>query len=146
MAVGAIIAIVGGVLGAVSSQQKGQASARQSEFEASVSEQQATSQRQVAAAEEADFRRSQDRVLGDRRAALGASGIDPSTGSPLLATGDFAAEVELNALRIREGGELRANRLEQEAVLKRQAGKNAQTGGLFGAGSSLLSGFGKAFG
>ena len=146
MAVGAIVAIVGGVLGAVSSQQKGQAASSQANFEANVRNQQAAQERKVAAAEEADFRRSQARALGDRRAGLGASGIDPSTGSPLLATGDFAAEVELNARRIREGGELRATRLEQEAVLKRQAGANAKTGGLFGAGSSLLSGFGQAFG
>ena len=117
-----------------------------SDFEAAVLRQQAERERQVAAAGEDDFRRAQRRFLGQRRAELGASGVDISTGTPLIAIGDFAAETELQAMRIREGGEASATRLEQQAGLSnlqarmnRLAGKSAAKRGLFKAGSSLLS-------
>jgi hypothetical protein len=132
-------------LGAVSSIKAGQAANKQAKFEAGIQQQQAARERQVAAGTESDFRRRQSRLQAQRRAALGASGVRSGTGSPLLAAGDFAAEVELAALRIREGGEIRSTRLEQQAELTRRAGRNVRTRGFFRAGSSLLSGVGQAF-
>ena len=76
---------------------------------------------------------------------MGASGVDPATGSPLLVSEDIAGEVELQAQRIRAGGEVRATRLEQQAQLSRLQGRQAQTGGFLRAGSLLLSGAGRTF-
>lgn len=115
-----------------------------SKYQSTVQRQQADRERQIAAAQEEDFRRRQSRLMAARRAAGGASGLDTSTGSPLLASEDFAAETELQALRIRSGGETRATRLEQQAALTRAGGRNAQTAGFIGAGSSLLSGAGRS--
>ena len=144
MATGAIIAAA--ALGAVAAQQQGQAANDQAQFSATINEQQAAKEREVAAGKEEDFRSLNSRLFAERRAGLGAAGVAQATGSPLLAAGDFAAEVELQALRIREGGEVNASRLEQQAELTRKAGKNAQTQGFFRAGSSLLSGAAQAFG
>ena len=138
--------IVGSALQAVGAIQEGQAERSQANLQARILEQQATSDRQQAAADEADFRARQSRLQARRRAGLGASGVDPAAGSPLLVSEDFASEVELNALRIRSGGEVRATRLEQQAGLTRFAGQQAQRSGFLRGGSLLVTGAGKSFG
>ena len=132
-------------LTAVAAISQGQAQKRQAEFQATVQRQQAERERQQAEADEQDFRRRQALLSSSRRAALGASGVEGGEGSPLLVSEDFAGEAELQALRLRSGGELRATRLEQSAQLQRLKGRNAQTGGFLRAGSSLLSGAGTLF-
>ena len=145
---------------AISAVQQGKAQEAQLEFQAGVQEQQAATarqqadrDRQVAAINESDARRESSRTFAARRAALGAAGIEQSTGSPLLAVSDFATEAELQALRIRAGGETDALRKEQEAdILSQSAGfsrsgaRNARSQGFVRAGASLLQGAGVAFG
>ena len=149
MATGTILAIATiastafSVVGAI---QQGQAASAQGRLQAGILQQQATRDRQEAAAREADFRVSQSRLLAQRRAGLGASGVDPAAGSPLLVSEDFAGEIELSALRIREGGEVRATRAEQQATLQRFQGRAARRAGFVRGGALLLSGAGKAFG
>ena len=144
--------------------QQSERQAQIDEQQAQIKEQQSAREREVAGVEEDDFRREQRRLFAQRRAALGVSGIDISTGSPLLAAEDFITEAEFQALRIRSGGETSAIRLKQEADLIRQqsernrraginsatltsaAGKSAQTRGFTRAGASLLTGFGTDFG
>lgn len=134
------VAAAAAVLGAASSVQQGQAASKQAKFTAAAQTQQAERERQIAASNERDFRRQQSRLMATRRAALGASGVESSTGSPLLATEDFAAESELQALKIRSGGETNATRLEQSAQLQRMKGSAASTGGFLRAGSLLVAG------
>ena len=129
---------------AVSAISQGQAARSQARFQAAVNEQQAARERLISAGEEEDFRRRQSRLFAQRRAALGKSGVEIGTGSPLLVASDFAAEIELQALRIRSGGETRATRLEQQALLTRRAGRSAQRRGFLRAGASLLTGFAQA--
>lgn len=126
---------------AASAVSQGQSAKKQARFKAAINEQQAARERQIAASEEEDFRRRMSRILAERRAGLGGAGIETGTGSPLLSASDFAAEAELNALRIRSGGQTQATRLEQQAQLTRMAGRSAQRRGFARAGSSLLSGF-----
>jgi len=57
----------------------------------------------------------------------------------------LAAESEFEALRLRAGGELRATRLEQQAVLERAGGAAASRAGFMRGGALLLSGAGSAF-
>jgi hypothetical protein len=137
----AIAAIGGLVLGAVSAVSQGQAAAKQAKFQSEVARRQAERERQIAAAQEEDFRRRQSRALASRRARLGASGVEPGEGSPLLVSEDFAGEVELQALRIRNGGEA----LVQQAALHDAAGRNARTQGYLRAGSLLLDAAGTGF-
>ncbi len=141
----ATIATVGSAaISAVGAIQQGQAAKAQGDLQAQVLQQQAASKRQVAAANEEDFRSRQSRVLAARRAALGGSGTDPSSGSPLLVSQDFAGETELQALRIRTGGEVRATRAEQQAQLQRFQGRTARTAGFIRGGSLLVGGIGTA--
>ena len=125
---------------------EGRDAKRQADFSAAVDRQRAEREREIAGQEEEDFRRKQRRVAAQSRAEGGARGVDSSTGSPLLAAEDFATEEELQALRIRAGGQSTAHRLNQQASLTSAAGKSAQTRGFTRAGSTLLTGFSTGFG
>ena len=142
--IGIIATIGGAAISAVGAIQQGQAAQAQGNLQAQVLQQQATSERQRAAADEADFRNRQSRATAERRAGLGASGVDPSQGSPLLVSEDFAGEAELQALRIRTGGEVTATRAEQQATLQRFQGRAAQRSGFIRGGSLLIGGIGTA--
>ena len=144
--IGLIATLGGAAISAINAVQQGQAASTQANLQAGILQQQATSDRQRAAATEADFRRRQSFSLAERRAGLGASGVDPAAGSPLLVSEDFAGEVELAALRIRTGGEVRATRAEQQATLQRFQGRAARKEGFVRGGALLLTGAGKAFG
>lgn len=129
----------------VSAIKQGQDANKQSKAQAAILREQAANQRTQSAADESDFRKNQSRIMAARRAAMGASGVQQGAGSPLLVSEDFASEVELQAQRIRSGGEVRATRLEQQAKLERSAGSSAATAGFLRGGSLLLTGAGRAF-
>lgn len=126
--------------------QQGQAAQDQANYQATIQQQQADRERQIAAANEQDYRRQQSRLMASRRAILGGAGVDAGEGSTLLVSEDMASESELQALRIRNGGEVSATRLTQQAALTRMSGENAKTGGYSRAGASLLQGAGYAYG
>ena len=136
----AILTAVSTAVSVVSSISSGIAAKRQTEGQAEIEQQRAERERQVAGQQEGDFRARQRRAAAAVRAAGGARGIDIGSGSPLLSSQDFTRETERQALRIREGGEIRATRLEQQASLLRSSGKAKRTAGFFKAGSSLLGG------
>ena len=136
----AILTAVSTVVSAVGSIVQGRAAQKRDESQAEISRQQADRERQVAGEQEGDFRARQRRAAAAVRAAGGARGVDISVGSPLLSAEDFSRETTIQALRIREGGAIRATRLEQQADLLRAKGRAAATSGIIGAGSSLLSG------
>ena len=140
-----ILLFAGTAISAFGAIQQGQAAERQGKFQAAVLRQGAERERQISAADEADFRRRQSFALARRRAGLGASGVDPAAGSPLLVSEDFAGEVELNALRIRAGGETRATRAEQQANLQLASGRAKRRQGFIRGGSLLIGGAGQAF-
>jgi hypothetical protein len=142
--VGAVAAGLSGIVGAVGAVSSGKAQANAAEFNADVARQQAEQERTASRQEAEDFRREQSRLFARRRAVMGGSGVDTSTGSPLLASEDFASEAELGAKRIQAGGELRATRLSQQASLFGAEASNARTGGFMRAGSLLIGSAGTA--
>ena len=147
MATGAIITALaaGTAISAFAAVQQGRAANAQAQFQSDVAKQQADRVEVESRQAEEDFRRNQARLLASRKAGLGVSGVESSSGSPLLASEDFASEVELQALRLRSGGELRATRLEQQASLFRFRGQAARQAGFLRGGSLLLTGTGRAF-
>ena len=123
----------------------GSAEKSQSDFSAADQIQQAAIERAIAKEEEIDFRRGASRVAATSQATGGGSGVQLNTGSNLLVKQDHAAEVELQAQRIRQGGKSQSQRLIEQAQLTKSAGKAAQTRGFFRAGASLLTGASKTF-
>jgi hypothetical protein len=135
-----------GVLGAVSAVQQGSAAQAQGKAQAGMLNQQAERERLVAQQDEEDFRNRQSRAMASRRALMGGSGIDPSSGSALLASEDMAGEIELQALKIRNNGAATSTKLQNDAGLARWAGNTERKQSFVRGGASLLQGAGYAFG
>ena len=141
MAIGSTgLALFSAIVGAASSISQSHDAKKQARAQENSARAEAQNAREIAAATERDFRRRQSQAFGELLAARGTAGTEFGTGSSLIAAGDFAAETELQAMRIRKGGEVQSTRLEQQADLYRKAGSSAQQRGYARAGASLLSG------
>ncbi len=133
------------VVSAAGAIQSGQAAQRQANMQAEALNQQAQREQQIAASNEEDYRRQQSRLMASRRAMMGANGVMTGTGSPLLVTEDMAGEIELQALRIRNGGDANVLARQTEASLQRMKGSAERTNSYYRAGGALLDGAGKGF-
>lgn len=122
------------------------ASARSAaKYNAAVADRNATVSRQQAAVNEQAQRQEAYRAMGRIRAGYGDAGVTRA-GSALDVLEDSAANAELDALNIRYKGELAALGYRDEAGLQRSRASSAMTGGVFKAGSALLSGAGTYYG
>ena len=126
------VSAVGQVIGGI--QEK-----RAAEYNAQVQEQDAVAAEKKAKYDEGIHRERVKRLLSEQRATIGKSGVDIK-GSPMLAILDTIEKGELDALAIRHGGKLQAQKSRSGATESRLRGKQAFTRSLFGAGSTLLSG------
>lgn len=137
--------------------QQGQAAAAEAraqqqvaQYNAKVAEREAQAIEQKTAFEQQRQAEEAARIEGSLRANLGASGAVPSEGTPLMLQSKQAAESELDNLMIGYEGQIGAGRARSQSRLdKMQAGiysqkaSNARTAGMIGAGTTLLTGFGK---
>lgn len=124
---------------AVGSMQQGQSQASAANYNAAVAERDAQAAIDKAAYDEEIHREEVKSLLSKQRAAIGASGVD-FKGSPLLVLLDTVEKGELDALAIRYGGQIEAERHMSSAAISRAQGSQAKTSSLLGAGTSLLSG------
>lgn len=130
--------IGGGVLSAAGSIQKGQAAKQAADYNAAVDAQRAAEEKDQAQADTQDYIRKGSDTLEAGRALRGATGVT-GEGSPLMVDEDTVRQVALGAARTLQGGELRANRLKDDATLQKMKGENAVTASYLEAGSSLLT-------
>lgn len=146
-----------GTFGAI---QQGNAAKNAAEYQAAVDR----NNQQVAAWQAADaLERGQEAerqqrlraqsALGSQKAAMAANGLDLTSGSPLDILGDTAMYGELDALTIRSNAEreaygyrVQSQNFSTNAQLSQMRGSAAQTAGMIGAGSTLLTGAGQAAG
>jgi hypothetical protein len=155
MAGAAAAAAVIGAVGAISAGQQAAATGRSKQAianqNAEIERRKGVRSKQIAAINEQEFRRTASRDLASQFASGGASGVIRSEGSPLAVFSDFARDSELQALRIRNEGDVsldaalaRARNFRTQGALDLQAGRQAKTASYFKAGSTLASGFGSA--
>jgi hypothetical protein len=114
-----------------------------------VADQQATAQGQAAAVQQERAAEAADRLKGQQRAALGASGAVPSEGTPLMIQAQQAAQSDLDQLMMGYNADIQQQQTRSQAgMYGLQAGiygqqaSNAGMAGMIGAGSTLLTGFG----
>lgn len=131
----AIIAIAGGGAG-LGLQMKGQYEAgRQAEakakseaawqkYNAELADREAIERQESAAVEERKHRKAGERKKARLRTQIGKAGILP-IGSVELIGEELVSELEEDALQIRRGGQVGAQRLTAEAQLSRFAGRSA---------------------
>lgn len=134
--------VAGAGVSAVGSIVKGQSTQQADNFNASVDETRAQEEIDQSKASTQDYIRKGSNQETSAVADQGASGVTGS-GSPLMVDEDTVRQVALGASRTRQGGQLRAARLRDDATLQRMGGANAVTASYLDAGSSLLTGASK---
>ena len=135
------ISAVGSMLGsAASARQQADHSAANARYSAAVARNNATIARQQADFEEGSGREQARRALSARQARFAASGVATGTGSPLDVLGDTAADAEIDALAVRYGGRVQANRFETQRRGDLMAAGQARERGRLRVGTALLTG------
>ncbi|HRT83735.1 MAG TPA: hypothetical protein P5523_03770 [Bacteroidales bacterium] len=145
------VSIIGGIVAGVSAIGKaagavaeGNAARNAGEFNAQIAMNNAQLSRQQAAEDERVFRVSARKEIGGIRSGYAAGGIT-SEGNAQDVLEESAANAELDALKIKHGGEVRAKGFEADAALSKAKGEAAQTSAAFSAAGSLLEAAPKAY-
>jgi hypothetical protein len=112
---------------------------QQAQVQAKTQEQQADFARKQSEIDANEFRRKQRRLLGTARATRGATGVDLLSGSPLLVDDETIDEIVFQTERVRQGGDITATRLEQQASFTRAEGTSALAGSVLKAGGTFLT-------
>lgn len=136
----AVLGAVGSVFSAVGAIQQGQQAQQAYNYNAEVAANNATVARNAAAAQEQQKALETTRLIGTEKAAAGASGVDPNTGSPLAVMTDTAQRGTLDALRLRYQGTLQSNADISQAQLDTYSGTQAANAGYLKAASTVLTG------
>ena len=149
MIAGLIGTVISTAISTYAAYSQAQAQQTAAKTEASYRNQEAESARQAAAYDERQQRRRMSLLLGKQSAIMGASGADPTTGSPLLMELDSVRQAELDALNIRRTGEVSAYGSEMQARNARQRAAWASSqkglavaGGVASGASSILAQWG----
>lgn len=150
-------AVAGTAVGVYGSIQQGNAAKASAEYQAAVdrNNQQVAEWQTKDALDRGKEAERQQRLkvqsaLGSQRAAMAANGVDLSSGSPLDILGDTTMYGEMDALTIRSNAEreaygyrVQSQNFASNAQLSQMRGSSAQTAGMIGAGSTLLTGAGQ---
>lgn len=97
-----------------------------------------------AAEDERSFRVIARKHIGDVRSAYGASGVT-NEGSAQDVLEESAANAELDALKIRHGGLVKAAGFQTDATLSNMRSQYSREGGYWGGAAALLGGSAKVF-
>lgn len=146
MAVMAVVAIVSAVVTAYSAVRAGQAQSAAAKYNEQIAQQNQNAAAQQGAAAEAAQKQQQQRQLGLMAANYGASGVDPTTGSPLDVFADTVQQNTLNNLSTKYNYQLKGLGYGDQAELDSAQASNATTSGYLNAAGDLASGASKAYG
>jgi hypothetical protein len=136
----ATIGLVSAGVGAVGSLVSGFSQNAQAQQAAAVSDANAKIAQDQAAANAAAIANKAVRVKGSQEAAAGASGIQGSGFADAIKDSDIEAELDRQTALY--NGRMQARNLKTQADNERESGRAAIVGGLFGAGTRALSGYG----
>lgn len=79
------------------------------------------------------------KTIGGQRAAYGAAGVDPNSGSPLEVMAETARNGELSRLATLYQGVTQQQTADTQAALDRYSGKAAKKAGMIQAGTTVLT-------
>ena len=131
MAAAAVMQAVGAITGGITADRAGRRNGQ-------LLDEQARETRRATVDRENLTRERSARTLSDQRAALLASGVDPTSGTALIGVGQSAQDAEMDALTLRYEGLMQARTQNMEADNSRYQGKAAKRQGMFSAAGSLL--------
>ncbi len=134
----------GGLMSAIGQIRQGQAAAKIAEANAQLSTQDAERRQEAAKVDSLKLSREMQRTVGRQVALYGAAGVDIGSGSPLDVIGrtveEYATDIGFTGIR----ADQETRRGEIEAKILRYQGSQARSAGYWGAGSTILTSFGKA--
>tara|TARA_R100000664_G_C2757720_1_gene146106 strand:- start:1152 stop:1619 length:468 start_codon:yes stop_codon:yes gene_type:complete len=137
------LSAAGSVFGAFGSIQQGKAAKRAADYNAAIQRNQA-----IAAKQKAEFDADRQRQVAAAQRAQARAGFAKGgvvmEGTPLLVLESSAEQAELDAQAILYGGDVQATGYEAQANLSEMEGRSAKKAGYIGAGTTLLTGVGKA--
>lgn len=112
---------------------------------AQMAEKDAALEREAAGKRAESIRRAGRAQQSEARAALSASGVEVSAGTPVRIQREIGRLAEEDAMEELLYGSRAGERLEDQASMQRRAGRNAQRAGYLDAGGSVLSGGARAY-
>jgi hypothetical protein len=139
---GAAASMLGGILGASGAQQAAAAQAKGYRENAAVQGQNAAQARFATIVQQQHADYLANRTFGAQRAAEGAAGVNPNTGSPLDVMADTADQVKFEALSRWYSGQYAAERAGTQYDYDIQAARAAKQAGDTSAIGSLVNGIG----
>lgn len=145
---GTVVSVIGQISSANAASNEAQFNADQAMYNAGIADINAQREIEAAELEESMQRDRLRRTVGSQNVARAKSGIT-QTGSSLFVQDDTIIQGELDALIIRNKGQLAANNYRSQGQIFRtqasqykQQAKNAKTAGLLSAGATILGGVG----
>jgi hypothetical protein len=139
MALTTIIAIAGVAISAASTVYSAVSSSNAQKQNAKVADYQATMAANAAKTKELQQRELDRRILASQRTKYAASGVT-TEGSPLLVMMESQRQAELDAMRIRYGGEVEATGWRARSAYYDTLSRQSMASGMIGAGRTLLTG------
>jgi len=139
MIISTAMSVASSVMSGTQAQKQGEYEAGVARYNARVQENAATRERNAAIEAERD-RKLQTRALAAKQqAALAAKGVDIGSGSSLDLVSDTEMYGNIDAFRIRQNADARAEALQQQAALDRAQGRAVAARGRNAMFSSLLT-------
>lgn len=136
-AVSSVVSAVGQFSAGANAKKAGEAEQKAYEYNATIALEKAKYEEQLS-------RDRYERLKGKQRSAYAKSGVDLSSGSPLLVLADTAYQEEEEAQMIRFGGESEAAMQKYYGGMVATRGKQAQTQADIGGISTFLTGLGRS--
>lgn len=133
-----VLTVATGVYSAVQSNAAGKKAEEAEEENARIADENARAIEDKAAYDEEMHRDRVKKLLKSQQALYGASGVDMA-GSPMMVQADTAEQGEMDALAIRQGGNVAAAQQRSQANLMRMYGRNYASAGRSKAVGTLLS-------
>jgi hypothetical protein len=125
--------------------QQGKQQQNAANYQAAVYEQQADRERQIGAHNATQIADRNKRMAARQTALLSGTGRSVGGGTELMVQTEFAEDAELERLIALNSADASSTRLKQSASASRAEGNAAKKAGYMRAGTSLLSGAGKAY-
>jgi uncharacterized cupredoxin-like copper-binding protein len=136
-----VAGLAGSVLSAASQVDAGKTAETVAKINAANATEEAKAKNEAAKAETYKLSRQANQTAGEQRAAYGATGFNIE-GSPLEVMANTAREYERDMLYTGYAGAVGANQKMNEANLLEWQGKQQKKTSMWGAGTTLLTGFG----
>jgi hypothetical protein len=140
-----VLMAAGGAMGAIGSISQGYQQKKIADANAQLAEQDAVNKREAGKADTMRISEERRQLVGTQTAMLGASGLDPSQGSPLEIMLDTQRKSDRDMMYRGYQADVGATNSMNQAEIYRTQGKNAVTSGWLGAGASLLGSAGSFF-